>query len=318
LLHLNLSLYVHDKTTRDCLDVFKDALKKIKNHYDKNNVEIILLIAYNDSRVTVVGDTPVVIQALEDEFDFPCVRIVNMANLASSYRIGSELDVPFRIPSSALLITTSYHMAMLGLTLGLRTYLFKENLYYSQKHAGLHLDELDIEAFLAGAGEAGWTERDRRYFREARKKWHALLEDAYKEEPVQERHACAPPEVKSAQSFAFKMERNDAYEIRKAMDIHIAELEKYLNSKDAHIGNLEQHIKECDEYIKEKGKHIETLQSEIKKKREELEAIYGSNGWRFLTRYYAWRDKIFPPDTGRRLLARRILRSVVKRRNREL
>ena len=263
LLHLNLSLYVHDKTTRDCLDVFKDALEKIRNHYDKNNIEIILLIAYNDSRVTAVGDTPVVIQSLEDEFDFPYVRIVNMANLALSYKIGCGLDVPLRISPAALLITTSYHMAMLGLTLGLRTYLFKGNLYYSQKHAGLHLEELDLEAFLKGAGEAGWAERDRRYFREAREKWRALLEAAYKKEPVQERHADALPRIKSAQPFAFKLERNDVHEILKAI----------VKDKDAHIGNLEQHIINLEAQIKEKDKQIQAMESRVDGKKEVPEAV---------------------------------------------
>ncbi len=242
LLHMNFAHYVHDKTTRDCLDVFKDALEQIANHYGKNNVEIVLLIAFNESRIGGYGDTPAVIQKLEEAFDFPYVRIVNMANLALSYRIGSGLDVPPEISPASLLITTSYHMAMFGLTLGLRTYLFKGNPYYSQKHAGLHLEELDLKAFLEGAGEAGWAKKDRRYFSTARKKWHTLLEAAYKKGPVQERHADVLPRIKSAQPFAFKFERNDVRGIQNIMNL--------------------------EEQIREKDKQLEALQFEVKRDRE--------------------------------------------------
>jgi len=45
---------------------------------------------------------------------------------------------------------------------------------------------------------------------------------------------------------------------------------------------------------------------------QELRAIYNSHGWKFLTCYYKFRDRIFPPNTKRRAHAKRIWKMVNK------
>jgi 2-polyprenyl-3-methyl-5-hydroxy-6-metoxy-1,4-benzoquinol methylase len=46
--------------------------------------------------------------------------------------------------------------------------------------------------------------------------------------------------------------------------------------------------------------------------RSKLEAIHHSHGWKFLVCYYKFRDRIFPPDTKRRVFAKSLLRMVTR------
>ena len=48
----------------------------------------------------------------------------------------------------------------------------------------------------------------------------------------------------------------------------------------------------------------------LKNLQHELETIYNSNGWKFLSCYYKFRDKIFPPDTRRRACAKSLLKAL--------
>ncbi|MGD0281088.1 MAG: glycosyltransferase family 4 protein [Dissulfurispiraceae bacterium] len=244
LLHLNLSRYSHDnETAREGLEVYKESLRTIKSHYADKELEVVLLIAYNDLRFDEVKDTLGVLLTLEDDFDFVGARIVNLANLVFSRKACGGLDVPIQIPRSAVLITTSYHTAMMGLVTGLRTYLFEENAYYRQKHAGLHLKEQDLKSFLEQSRKSGWSPKDRQYFSGAREKWHKLLSDAYRKEPEMRDFSVAPVLDIPQAPFVYKIDRKDLYK---------------------HIGNLDRTIINLETQIREKEKQIGALQSELK------------------------------------------------------
>jgi len=67
---------------------------------------------------------------------------------------------------------------------------------------------------------------------------------------------------------------------------------------------------DTSEYLFKKNVELKNLQSE-------LEAIHNSHGWKFLTCYYKFRDKIFPPNTQRKALAKWLLETA-KRTKRAL
>jgi len=241
MLHLNLSRYCHDnEAAREGLEVYKDALRMIKSHYGDKDLDFVLLMAYNDLRLDEVKDTLAVLVVLEDEFDFTGARILNLANLAFYNKAGGLLSKTIKIPRSALLITASYHTAMMGLDMGLRTWLFEENEYYSQKHAGLHMERRDLKSFLEHSYESVWTESNRRYFRQAREKWLELLSGIYLRKP-EERSFCVDPDLNvPMQPFVYKMDRNDLYR---------------------HIGHLDRHIINLEAQIKEREKQIDIVQA---------------------------------------------------------
>lgn len=248
LLHLNLSRYSHDnETAREGLQVYKEALQTIKTHYADKDLEIVLLVAYNDLRFDEVKDTLGVFLTLEDDFDFASVRVINLANLAFSVWEAGGRKAPILIPKSALLITSSYHTAMMGLIMGLRTWLFEENEYYHQKHAGLHLEDRSLKSFLEDPSGSRWSENDWRYFREAKEKWRKLLSEAYRKEPGMRDFSVAPVLDIPAVPFAYKMDRKDLYR---------------------HIGNLDRHIINLETQIREKEDRIEALRAEVNRKRE--------------------------------------------------
>ncbi len=261
LLHLNLSRYSHDnETAREGLDVYKEALRTIKSHYADKELEVVLLIAYNDLRFDEVRDTLGVLLILEDEFDFAGARILNLANLVFSSKPCGGLNVPLQIPRSAALITSSYHTAMMGLVMGLRTWLFEENEYYHQKHAGLHLKEQGLKSFLDQSTESKWSESNWQFFRETRGQWHNLLLEAYRKEPEPRDFSVDPVLDVPLKPFVYKMDRKDLYR---------------------HLRHLDQHIINLEARIREKEKQIETMQSKTTGEIETQGTGYGGKNGSF-------------------------------------
>jgi len=79
-------------------------------------------------------------------------------------------------------------------------------------------------------------------------------------------------------------------------------------------------IEYSNEYVKSFKNQIKQTTRSLLDVSKELEAIRNSDGWKFLMRYYKFRDKIFPPNTKRRaytkslwkILNRRILSMNIK------
>ncbi len=68
----------------------------------------------------------------------------------------------------------------------------------------------------------------------------------------------------------------------------------YENGADAYISTLEK-------IIKEKEIEISSIKNSLTRSINTIEQITGSRGWKILSSYYRFRDKIFPSNTKRRL-----------------
>ncbi|ACM59219.1 FkbM family methyltransferase [Caldicellulosiruptor bescii] len=70
---------------------------------------------------------------------------------------------------------------------------------------------------------------------------------------------------------------------------------------------LQNYIIEVVKEIEKKDKLLQTIKEDLKIKEQHLQSIYCSEGWKLLTKCYKIRDKIFPPNSKRRELAKFIL-----------
>ena len=102
---------------------------------------------------------------------------------------------------------------------------------------------------------------------------------------------------------------------RREKDIHILNLEAAIRDKDTHIGNLERQREEnyrdwqvsdknLKAIIEERQTHIRNLEATIGEKEALIQYIYSGHGWRLLTKYYKARDRLLPPGTKRRVVAK--------------
>lgn len=130
-LHLNLSPYVADDLVA-FVRTYGDVLLTLKAYYP--HAKVTLLLSYLDSRILSIVDTLGAIGSLDYKFDFDEVRVLNLANMALS-----QGDDRFLFAYNAIMVTTSYHTAMLGQMLGLKVHFFANNKYYKQKKKALEL-----------------------------------------------------------------------------------------------------------------------------------------------------------------------------------
>ena len=86
-------------------------------------------------------------------------------------------------------------------------------------------------------------------------------------------------------------------------DGQIRKLEEVIGSKETHINNL-------DAKLKEKEVQIQSLETSLRNKNATLNYIYHSYGMGALWVCNKMVDKLFPPNTKRRSLARLILKSI--------
>jgi len=95
------------------------------------------------------------------------------------------------------------------------------------------------------------------------------------------------------------------------MDMKRIELKRTILEKDAFISRLEEQIHSKNTYIGQIESIKNELQNILKKKDEELSRIFSSNGWKGLMFYYKIRDKILPPYTRRRSIAKRVGHKII-------
>ena len=60
---------------------------------------------------------------------------------------------------------------------------------------------------------------------------------------------------------------------------------------------------------------LEAIHNELEATRCELKAIHNSNGWKVLSGYYKFRDKIFPPGSRRRVYAKKLFGILIRIKN---
>jgi glycosyltransferase involved in cell wall biosynthesis len=93
----------------------------------------------------------------------------------------------------------------------------------------------------------------------------------------------------------------------KEKDTHIQSLENLIKEKDTYINNLSDVIKGKDQYIASVVSQLEDIQH----LKAELNTIYNSHGWKILNIFYKVRDKVFPPDTVRRGMFKRLFHFLI-------
>jgi len=131
-------------------------------------------------------------------------------------------------------------------------------------------------------------------------------------------------EERSARVDSLENELKELSISHKELNIHARELE-------THSKELETHSKELETHSRELGTHVKSLESAIMAKDVQIDIleanakrledciknlngtlsnIYNSHGWKILLVYYRMLDKIFPYDTKRRRVCKKILKSV--------
>lgn len=78
------------------------------------------------------------------------------------------------------------------------------------------------------------------------------------------------------------------------------------------LAESEREIWSRNEDLRQKETQISQFEEVVSDKNAVLNHIYNSSGWKALLIYYRWRDKIFPINTQRRLLAKVIFKTVAK------
>lgn len=122
---------------------------------------------------------------------------------------------------------------------------------------------------------------------------------------------------KGEKEFRFlPSERKSArYYIAVASD---SSLDKHLALGNSYLIDLsetlfrQREIESRDEGLRQKETQISQLVGAVRDKEAALNNIYNSSGWKALLIYYRWRDRLFPINTKRRLLAKVILKTVAK------
>ncbi len=103
-----------------------------------------------------------------------------------------------------------------------------------------------------------------------------------------------------------------------AMRGHAKAIESALRGKDFHIGELDAVIGERDAQIhgldaalKERDHRISAIQNELGEKSAYINIIQSGQGWKLLTAYFRFRDKILPVGTKRRLFMKLFLKAAL-------
>ncbi|MCJ7508208.1 MAG: glycosyltransferase, partial [candidate division Zixibacteria bacterium] len=104
-------------------------------------------------------------------------------------------------------------------------------------------------------------------------------------------------------------------------DSHISNLEAAVRDKDSHISNLEaavrdkeSHISNLEATVRDKDTHVTNLEVAIREKEAALNHIYNSHGWKALLIYYRLRNKMFPLNAKRRLVAKIVFSIIINPR----
>lgn len=132
--HLNFSYYANDRTKT------LDKIKQVKAHYPQHAAMVAQ--GWHDRRALRIMDSLQSLVSLKGAWPYYEYKMLDFAHMAKDIHPESG-----RYPSIAnsllpvdMVISSSYHIAMLGCYFGKPTHLMSVNEYYSQKQKGLGLE----------------------------------------------------------------------------------------------------------------------------------------------------------------------------------
>ena len=202
-LHMNITPYTHEDNL-DIIQTFKEYISLLKHTYSQ--IELTLLVAFDDMRIVEVQDSLSVAKKLETIFDFVTYKVLNLAQIA--YKKEPTKSI-INISPDALFISSSYHIAMLGKILGMQTFMFHFNNYYNQKREGLRLKNETFFNFI----ETGKQHIDKTFHKdmqEIRNEWKHILNNYFSKND-----AITNIELQESSKgfrYSFKDKRSDIYQ----------------------------------------------------------------------------------------------------------
>lgn len=152
LVHLNASGYTRSDDEAAHLETLRERLTMLRGHV--GSAPFTLAQAYTDRRTASIVDTLGVVQLLDETFPLREYRVLHLDRLAL------DLDRPDRRLDASLgtrptiALSSSYHVSMLAVLLGVPCWMERRNAYYHQKCSGLALPIGEFAAFLAAPQRA--------------------------------------------------------------------------------------------------------------------------------------------------------------------